>query len=171
VLARESDGPLIPDFFLQPLDGDFCDILDLKLPTSNLIVGSKNRFRLSSSVAEAVAQGRDYGNYFEDPQYRSQVRQKYGLTAYKPQLFVVIGRSPSTLSPEGYRRVVSGNSDVKLMTYDDLQKRIAQMISLAFPPLIERSDQAVVEALTQSLLERRTVTSSTATLSTGLQLL
>jgi len=28
VLLREQEGPLIPDFFLQPLDGVLCDILD-----------------------------------------------------------------------------------------------------------------------------------------------
>ena len=131
VLARDQDGPLIPDFFLQPLDGQFCDILDLKLPTEKLIVGSKDRLRPSSSLSEAIAQLREYGAYFEDPHHRATIQQKYGLTAYRPQLFVVIGRSPALVPPEQYRRVMSDNSQVRVMTYDDLRRRLERLIAMS----------------------------------------
>jgi len=63
VLQRDDEGPLIPDFFLQPLDSDFCDILDLKLPSKKLIVGSKDRKRFGHSVQDAIAQLREYHDY------------------------------------------------------------------------------------------------------------
>lgn len=53
------------------------------------------------------------------------------MTAYKPQLFVVIGGTPETISPEQYRRIMSGNSDVRLMTYDDLLKRTLRMTPIS----------------------------------------
>jgi hypothetical protein len=127
ILAREPDGPLIPDFFLQPLDGAFCDVLELKLPTSTILAGSKNRVRLSSSVSEAIAQLREYRDYFDDPTRRKAVDSKYGVTAYKPMLAVVIGRSPRPLAAEQYRRVLAEQPGIKLITYDDLRRRLERI--------------------------------------------
>lgn len=129
ILYREEDGPLIPDFFLQPLDNALCDVLDLKLPTAKLIVGGKNRLRLSSSLFEAVAQLREYHDYFEDPNLREAVRNRYGITAFKPALSVVIGRSPRHISPEKYRQIQTGAGGVQLLTYDDLRRKMERMIS------------------------------------------
>jgi hypothetical protein len=66
VLARDQDGPLIPDFMLEPVDRVFAEVLDLKLPRVQVVVGRKNRVRHSAQVTEALAQVREYRSYFED---------------------------------------------------------------------------------------------------------
>ena len=128
VLYRDADGPLIPDFFLQPLDRKLCDILDLKLPNEKLVVGSKNRFRLSSSIYEVVAQLREYSDYFDDPKLRADVQAKYGITAFKPALSVVIGRTPRHVSDQKYRQILEGTSGVKILTYDDLRRQMQRLV-------------------------------------------
>ena len=65
VLARDQDGPLVPDFMLEPIDGAFADVLDLKLPSVRLLAGRKDRVRFSAQVAEALSQVREYRAYFE----------------------------------------------------------------------------------------------------------
>jgi hypothetical protein len=92
ILERESEGPLIPDFILEPFDGAFCDILDIKLPRQSLYVGGKDRGRLAAGLHEVAAQLREYAAYFEQEKYRRFVREKYGLRLYKPRLIAVVGR-------------------------------------------------------------------------------
>lgn len=128
VLYRDTEGLLIPDFFLQPLNSQLCDILDLKLPDEKLVVGSKNRIRLSSSVYEVVAQLRKYSDYFDDPKLRADVQAKYGITAFKPALSVVIGRTPRHVSDEKYRQILEGTGGVRILTYDDLKRQMKRLV-------------------------------------------
>jgi len=82
---------LIPDVFLPPGDDKLADIWNLRLPSVPLIVGTKDRLSLSSAVCGALAQVREYRDYFEDPQNRQKVADRYGLTAYRPNVAVEIG--------------------------------------------------------------------------------
>ena len=125
VLKRDDDGDLIPDFFLKPINKEFIDILDLKMPKVPLIVGTEDRKRVSAAVSEAIAQVREYREYFERPQYRERVMQEYGVTGYKPGTVVVIGRTPDNISLEAQQRVLDDlPKHVRLVTYDDLVERM-----------------------------------------------
>lgn len=125
VLKRDDDGDLIPDFFLKPLDSDFVDILDLKLPTEKLTVGTRDRRRFSAAVSEAIAQVREYRAYFERPKYRERVRAVYGVSGYRPSSAVVIGRTPDEGYDEGQRRIFDDlPRHVRIVTYDDLLARM-----------------------------------------------
>ena len=55
VLERDQNGSLIPDFILEPFEGGFCDILDIKLPSQTLYVGGKDRGQLAAGL-HAVAE-------------------------------------------------------------------------------------------------------------------
>ncbi len=79
VLEREKDDPLIPDFFLEPASHKYWDIIDIKKPTTKIIIPKKNRQRFSANVFEAVAQMRTYGNYFDDPKHREWLSREYGI--------------------------------------------------------------------------------------------
>lgn len=129
VLSREGTGPLVPDFMLEPAGGGLADILDLKLPQPAIVVGRKDRLRLSQSVHDALAQVREYRAYFEDGQRRALVAERYGLQAYRPQVAVVIGRRPQGADVLQLRRV--WDEDVpdgsRVITYDDLIARITRM--------------------------------------------
>jgi len=132
VLERtEREGVLIPDFFLQPLESRFADILDLKIPTAKLITGTKNRHRFSAAVHEAIAQVREYRDYFEDPYKRQLVAQKYGLTAYRPTVSVVIGRSPVEITEEKLRQIIDTTPrELRIITYDQLLAKMRRLVEI-----------------------------------------
>lgn len=124
----QGEGALIPDFLLQPISSKFVDILDLKLPTEKLVVGTENRKRLSQSVHDAVAQVREYRDYFENSNYREFISQKYGITSYRPKAIVVIGRRPTEITEEKMRQITSDiPSHLSIVTYDDLYEKMKML--------------------------------------------
>jgi hypothetical protein len=129
ILARDQDGPLIPDFMLEPTEGGFSDVLDLKLPRVPVVAGKKDRVRFTAHVAEALAQVREYRSYFDDLAGRQAVQDRYGLRAYRPTVAVVIGRDPSPgRDPLELKRLweeLPGH--VKLMTYDDVMRQVRRL--------------------------------------------
>ncbi len=120
VLERENDGSLIPDFILEPFEGGFCDILDIKLPKQRLYVGGKDRGQLAAGLHEVAAQLREYAAYFEQDKYRRFVRERYGLKIYRPRLIAVIGRDINQLSAEQFRRAITAYDNLQFMTFDEL---------------------------------------------------
>lgn len=130
ILERIPDeGNLIPDFFLAPIGRSNADILDLKLPKEKLIVGKKDRKRWSSSIHEAIAQIREYRDFFEDPIRREKVRKRYGLTAYRPKAIVVIGRDTPEISEERFKQIEETTPNfVKITTYDQLLLQMKRFV-------------------------------------------
>jgi hypothetical protein len=127
VLARADGESLIPDFMLE-VSGGTSDVLDLKLPTAPLLAGSKNRRRFGRSVIDALAQVREYGAYFDVADHRLKIHQQYGLRAYRPQLTVVIGRTPAVEDPLQLRRLWNDlPQHSKVMTYDELVARVKRL--------------------------------------------
>jgi hypothetical protein len=128
VLQKDKQGTLVPDFILEPYNPErLCDILDLKLPSAKVWILKKNRPRFSYAVLEAVAQLREYSQFFEEEDNRSKILQEYGLLAYKPKLFVIIGRR-GPVTPLVRRRIEIGTPDTKVLTYDDIIEKIRQTI-------------------------------------------
>lgn len=133
VILTEDDGSrLIPDFFLEKINSDFCDICDLKRPTAQLIRYQRNRFRFRDAVMEAVAQLETYRDWFEDSHRRAQFYQRYGLKAYRPKVVVIIGRRNSYYQDVDRIRLESRLPQwVKLNTYDDVVDRARQWLRFA----------------------------------------
>lgn len=124
VLTKDDGETLIPDFVLEPLDQpELCDLLELKLPSVKLCVLQKNRIRFSASVFEACAQLREYANYFEEDKYRKRIKDKYRLSAYRPKLFVIIGRR-GDVSPIDVRRMEADIPNINVKSYDDIFVRM-----------------------------------------------
>jgi len=130
-LIREGDGDLIPDFMLQPIGSNFADILDLKRPDASLVTGRKNRRRFAQGVHEAIAQVCEYREYFERPEHRRAVEQRYGLTAYRPSGLIVIGRQPESMTEEQMKRIAGDvPSFIQVQTYDDILRKMRRMVEL-----------------------------------------
>ena len=119
---------MIPDFLLQPFGKRFCDVMDLKLPTTRLVVGKRNRERFSAVIAEASAQLRRYRDYFEDPHRRDSVLEEYGITAYRPRLAVVVGKKVEIDDEILYKQMQDGISGIELITYEDLLTRAKKFL-------------------------------------------
>lgn len=114
VLQREDGDTLIPDFILEPVDQTrLADVLELKLPSAEIFVMKKGRRRFSAAVFEACAQLREYAEFFDEERNRRRVQEQYGLLAYRPRLFVIIGRR-SDVDSLTVRRIEQGTPDVQV---------------------------------------------------------
>jgi hypothetical protein len=129
VLSKDDGECLIPDFVLEPLDqNSLSDLLDLKLPSAQIFVLKKSRMRFSAAVLEACAQLREYRHYFYEKKNQEAVYEKYGLRAYEPRMFVIIGRR-GNINPIDVRKMEADMpKDVYLRTYDDVIARMKARI-------------------------------------------
>jgi cold shock CspA family protein len=125
VLSRNESGPLVPDFVLEPVDRrSFCDLLELKQPSSEIFVLKKNRMRYSAAVYEAAAQLRDYSRFFDEEINRKNFQSNNpGLRAFRPRMFVIIGRRGKE-DPLLNRIIQTDHPDFYLRTYDDILARM-----------------------------------------------
>lgn len=126
MLERSDDeGPLIPDFLLEPVEqGGLCDILEIKRPNVKMFAMKKNRLRFSAAVFEACAQLRTYAAYFDDPMNRVRIRERHGLHAFRPRLFLILGRR-GDVEPCVRRAIESDVGDkIAIKSYDDILERV-----------------------------------------------
>lgn len=129
-LVREDLGQLRPDFFLERIEGGFCDILDIKLPKEKIVVGQDNRRTFSAAISSAIGQLREYRNYFDDKTNRTIFKNEYGLESYKPDIMVVIGRSNGFKDIIERQSLTQELSNLKIMTYDDILARARHQLKI-----------------------------------------
>ncbi len=131
VLHEDNGQKLIPDFFLEKIDTRFCDILDIKQPSFNLVRNQKSRVRFFDKVQEGIGQLNYYRDWFESTGNRKNFGVKYKLDAYRPRLILVIGRSNSFHSDVERIKLESTLPKwVELKTYDDIMNRVKKINSL-----------------------------------------
>ncbi|MCY3762500.1 MAG: DUF4263 domain-containing protein [Gemmatimonadetes bacterium] len=131
VLSSQENRELIPDFFLEPLESRFCDLLELKIPYQKLVTRLQNsrRTRFRAFVNEAAAQLKEYQKFFDERGQRTQFHKKYGLEAYKPKMFLVAGRThhfDSDVERKELNQLLP--RDLELWTYDDLLLRAKRYV-------------------------------------------
>lgn len=131
VLSALENRELIPDFFLEPLESRFCDLLELKVPYQKLVtrLSNRRRARFRAFVNEAAAQLKEYQKFFDERGQRARFYKKYGLEAYKPKMFLVAGRTHHFES-DVERKELSQMlpRDLELWTYDDLLLRAKRYV-------------------------------------------
>jgi hypothetical protein len=109
-----------PDFFVVGADG-YANIVEFKLPelSGSAVVGSENRETFSAAINSYVSQTRVYREYFDDPNNRAYVKEKFGFDVYKPRRHLVIGRRWEFSSSE-WRAIAADFNDLTIHSYDDL---------------------------------------------------
>jgi hypothetical protein len=110
------------DFFRKSYGTAFWDIIELKHPQKPFVIASKGHPRLSSDVTTAISQAEDYRErIIEDSALRAELLSK-GITVYKPQILVIVGKNNTEVSPETmqilYDRARKGPIEVR--SYDDI---------------------------------------------------
>lgn len=121
ILKAEDGNNLIPDFFLEKLNSDFCDIIDLKRPSFKISKIQKNRNRFRDIVMEGVSQLENYRNWFEDKKNRDEFHSKYGLKSYRPKVVLILGRQKSIFNEiESIRTQSILPNHFELRTYDEV---------------------------------------------------
>lgn len=126
VRLMEETKLLIPDFIVKPVvaaqkDSEW-EVLDLKRPNAKLFVGKANRARFSQEVMNAIAQLRDYGDYFRNPQNAISVSTKLGHKLRFPKLAALVGRLQN-IDVEALALAQDRERDVRIVTYDEILER------------------------------------------------
>ena len=121
ILHEDSGEKLIPDFFLERMNGSFCDICDLKRSTSAIVRRQRHRNRLRDGVMEVIAQLEHYRNWFEDTRNQREFHSAYGLRGFRPRVVALIGRRQDYYSEVERIRLEDPLPPwVQLRTYDDV---------------------------------------------------
>jgi len=132
ILHEEPSNTLIPDFFLEKMNSDFCDIVDLKRPTAQLVRLQKGRIRFRDRVIEAIAQLEHYRNWFDDKTHRDAFYSRYGLKAFRPRIVAIIGRRQNYYDEVIRVKLESSLPGwVSLLTYDDVLDKAKQWRNFA----------------------------------------
>jgi DNA-binding response OmpR family regulator len=123
-LKHQGSGRIIrPDFILQPRGLRErvwkWKIVDLKLPSAPLINKGQFHPTLSSQVYRLAGQLKDYGQFFNDPQNKELLRNRFGNIIPQPQLTGVIGRLPPE-QIEQFSELRDRLGGVTITTYDEL---------------------------------------------------
>jgi hypothetical protein len=116
----ESRDAIKPDFILvQP--GDYGDICEFKLPhlKTGGIVGRHNRASFSAEINSYVAQTRVYKEYFEDPNNRNWVENKFGIKVHNPARYLIAG-TRSDMKSDEWKGIESDYRDLRILNYNDL---------------------------------------------------
>lgn len=127
VLERKGKPNLVPDFLLERVSDGYCDILDIKLPSKKVLVGSETRRRFSYEVDEALAQVNEYREYFNNPEDREKVEKAYGLKIYKPSMLVLIGGS-TNIDVEELIKIRDRREDGEVITYNDIIRQMKALL-------------------------------------------
>jgi Domain of unknown function (DUF4263) len=79
VLSSPMTGDLIPDFFLEPEDSAFVDLLEIKRPGVPLVTARSDgrRIRFTCHVREAISQLLEYRRIINDRSNRELFRRRY----------------------------------------------------------------------------------------------
>jgi hypothetical protein len=125
-LESQSGNLLIPDFVIKPIvayqrDSNW-QVLDLKKPGARLLAGNRRHLRLSHEVTQAIAQLRDYGDYFKNPENTKRVSNALGHGLRFPNLAVLIGRLREC-NVEELEKAQSREQDVRIVTYEEIFQR------------------------------------------------
>lgn len=119
-LARDEEGPLIPDFILTNPEIQEATIVELKLPKPKLIRRQQNRDRFADAVMEARAQLLEYRDWFEDKRNREKLIRNVDMEIFRPRLAVVIGRSTDFRCAIDRQKLAARTPDIDVVTYDDV---------------------------------------------------
>jgi hypothetical protein len=130
-LEDQSGTALIPDFIIKPIvayqrDSNW-QVLDLKKPGARLLAGPSRHIRLSHDVTQAIAQLRDYGDYFGNPENTDRIAEILGHRLRYPELAVLIGRW-GECDVEMLDKAQSRERDVRIVTYDEVLERQQRLL-------------------------------------------
>jgi len=112
------------DFLIEPIFGGVeagaWEVLEMKRAQYRVLAGESGYARLSAVVTSAIAQVREYSEHLEDPEWRTFIDSKLGYVPKNPRRAVLIGRMPSGMAGELFRKQRAYQPDVRIVTYDEV---------------------------------------------------
>ena len=137
-LPQNQVGNSIPDFLFPTLDG-FIDILEIKLPTFEVVrkdASHPGSYKWSKEANEAIGQVVNYLSEIEQHQAnivkRIEENQEIRLSAIKSRGIILIGQSGEWKRPqhEALRKLNHSLHSIEIITYTDLLNRGESLIKM-----------------------------------------
>ena len=116
----QEKNDIMPDFLVVRPNG-YADIVEFKLPKikSKTVVGKSNRETFSAEINAYISQTRVYKEYFEDPNNRNWVKEKFGINVRHPKRFLIVGRRWD-FTNDVWKEIIDEYRDVEIITFDEL---------------------------------------------------
>lgn len=113
------------DFVLKPIDqGNFCKLLELKMPDESIFIKSKSgHVNFSSKLMHAINQLKDYAEVFNNVKSREIFYNKYNTMVVKPDLQLIFGRKIDNKSVNDFLEFQRRNK-VKICDWDTLIQKL-----------------------------------------------
>lgn len=108
------------DIFMRNSVSSDWEMYELKRPSVRLTKTVRDVPVFTGELNNAIAQARNYKNLLSQDKVRRQF-EKEGIEYFQPEIHVVIGRSPE-ISNAQWRRIISDESSLNILTYDDIYK-------------------------------------------------
>lgn len=124
LLEEETGKRQRVDFFRSDYGKRFWDIVELKTPRGDAVVGVKSDHpRFSAVIQRAIDQAEDYRNLIgAEPRIRDQLSSR-GIHIFRPRILVVAARGCEELDPDRLEELydrVRRRGPIEFMTYDDI---------------------------------------------------
>ncbi|MFY0538910.1 Shedu anti-phage system protein SduA domain-containing protein [Nannocystis pusilla] len=127
-----------PDFLFPTLDGSFLDLLEIKLPSVDVLREDTSRpgaIYWASPVTTAIGQVVNYLHELDANQYmlaQNFRNKELNLRIARPRAFILIGRSTgwSDVKRSAFRRLNHSLHCIEVITYDELLERARQIAHL-----------------------------------------
>jgi hypothetical protein len=127
VCLYDSRGErLVPDFMARIQGSNIWDVIELKLPFTELTVRYLELEKASAAAARGIAELLRHRDYFGSLDNRRRIRRRFGIAAYEPCLVLVIGRGRTAQRFE-WNTERAGFPNVQIVSYDFLFERARQM--------------------------------------------
>lgn len=141
---------VMPDYLFPTIDG-FVDVLEIKLPTDDVILADnshKGSWKWSSETNSAIGQVVNYLCEIERLRYEIEknikIEYKKEISLLKPRAFILIGNSEqwSSVKKEALRKLNHSLHGIEVLTYFDLIQRGEAFVSSS-PAGIKEGDSEI----------------------------
>lgn len=131
-----TGGKLIDFLFANKLTRNI-SLIEIKVPTTHLLESQYRNgvYRISSEMVDSLGQVRSYKNSLEK-NYKSLVNDSaIHFEAFNPRCIVVLGNIQREVEnnkekKETFELFRSGNTDIEIVTYDELFEKIKILVEL-----------------------------------------
>jgi len=126
----------MPDYLFPTIDG-FLDILEIKLPSNDVVIGDSSRpgsYRWCGETNKAIGQVVNYLNDIERLQLELSraIKREYGWDVFviKPRAFIIVGIKDgwNEARKEALRKLNYSLHGIEILTYTDLIQRGQEII-------------------------------------------
>jgi Domain of unknown function (DUF4263) len=125
-LTKHDGGYFEPDFLAARPSG-LWEIVDLKTPNEELLLGLSRRERFTAKFQSYISQVHEYDEYFDDFEHRKNALERLGVDVQRrPNKVLIIGRDADTDKREVHHQLTRLASTVSVFTYDDVLSALAQ---------------------------------------------